>query len=64
MEWQLEQFMSEKVERGRTLLAESEEHRGSTELQVGVGGRAGGRAAAVAVVSNLCPLSPTLHMRA
>ena len=34
MEWQLEQFMAEKVERGRKLLAESEEHRGSTDLQV------------------------------
>ena len=34
MEWQLEQFLAERVERGRKLLAESEEHRGSTDLQV------------------------------
>ena len=48
MEWQLEQFLSERVERGRTLLAESEEHRGSTDLQVCVGSGAGGAARAAA----------------
>ena len=37
MAWQLDQFLAEKVERGRKLLAESEEHRGSTDLQVRVG---------------------------
>jgi hypothetical protein len=37
MAWQLGQFLAEKVERGRKLLAESEEHRGSTDLQVRVG---------------------------
>ena len=39
MAWQLEQFLAEKVERGRALLVESETHRGSIELQVR---RAGG----------------------
>ena len=37
MPWQLEQFLAEKVERGRKLLVESEEHRGSTDLQVARG---------------------------
>ena len=49
--------MSEKVERGRTLLAESEEHRGSTELQVcaghgaGEGGGSGGGATPIFVIT-------------
>ena len=46
MAWQLEDFLLERVERGRTLLAESEEHRGSPDLQVGVGSGAVGAAAA------------------
>jgi hypothetical protein len=40
---EFEQCFEERVERGRALLAESEEHRGSTDLQVR---RAGGRQAA------------------
>ena len=40
--WQLEPFLAEKVERGRRLLAlaESEEHRGNPDLQVGLLGLA------------------------
>jgi hypothetical protein len=34
MAWQLEQFLAERVERGRALLVESEADRGSLELQV------------------------------
>ena len=34
MAWQLEQFLAERVERGRALLVESDAHRGSLELQV------------------------------
>ena len=34
MVWQLEQFLQERVELGRRLMAESEDHRGSTDLQV------------------------------
>jgi hypothetical protein len=34
MVWALEQFLQERVERGRRLLEESGDHRGSTDLQV------------------------------
>ena len=35
MPWELrEEFLRERVERGRRLLAESEEHRGTGDLQV------------------------------
>ena len=33
-EWELEEFLTENLERGRRLLADSEEHRGCTDLQV------------------------------
>ncbi|PSC69025.1 MYND finger [Micractinium conductrix] len=32
-EWELEEFLTENLERGRRLLADSEEHRGCTDLQ-------------------------------
>lgn len=35
MPWQLPEFEQERVERARKLLRESEEHRGSLDLQVG-----------------------------
>jgi hypothetical protein len=41
MAWQLGEFARKRVERGRRLLAESEEHRGSPDLRVGRVGRAG-----------------------
>lgn len=37
MPWHLDEFLQEKVERGSRLLSESEQHRGSTDLQVGGG---------------------------
>ena len=45
MAWQLGEFARERVERGRRLLAESEEHRGSPDLQVGRRQRAAGASA-------------------
>jgi hypothetical protein len=53
MAWQLDQFLAEKVERGRKLLAESEEHRGSTDLQVRAGWAGSGGLAAAAAAG--CP---------
>ena len=45
MPWQHEPFLAERLERGRRLLAESEEHRGAADLQVGrAAGAAPGRA--------------------
>ena len=35
MPWQLNEFVRERLEKGRRLLAESEDFRGSTDLQVG-----------------------------
>lgn len=35
MPWQLDEFVRERLEKGRRLLAESEDFRGSTDLQVG-----------------------------
>ena len=62
MEWQLEQFMAERVERGKKLLSESEEHRGSTDLQV-CAGRGGAAVAAAAgcqtALAGARPLTPT-----
>jgi hypothetical protein len=52
MDWQLEQFLAERVERARKLLAESEEHRGSTDLQVCVGSGAGHRRGSAGVAAS------------
>lgn len=41
--WQPDEFLAERLERGRRLLAESEDHQGDVDLQAGVGPRAAAR---------------------